>query len=472
MDLQLEAYAESGVYPFHMPGHKRNAFPMKNPYEIDITEIDGFDDLHAPEGILKEAMERAAKVYGAKQSYYLVNGSTCGILAAISAAAPQKGKLLMARNSHKSVYHAAYLRQLSTIYLNPVFSRFGIYGAVSPKEVERKLRENPDVDAVILTSPTYEGVVSDIAAIAEITHKYQVPLIVDEAHGAHFGFHKAFPQTSVRLGADLVIQSMHKVLPSLTQTALLHRNSEAVLPERITQFLDIYETSSPSYVLMAGMEKCIRFLEEEGNQRFELFTQRLRDFYETAKGLQKIHVMTKEDFSSEEIFCLDRSKIVISVKGAAISGSRLYEMLLKDHKLQMEMYSGFYVLAMTSLMDREEGFERLYQALLEIDGNLLCKEEKPENNFGFLSEFYLPKEKKMELYEAMERKKTTVSFSEAEGKISGTAVCLYPPGVPALLAGETIDRDFIKNIRKFRKYGLNVKGIADIINERISIVSE
>lgn len=470
LDTKLEAYGKSDYYPFHMPGHKRHPFAMSNPYTIDITEIEGFDNLHAAGDVLKEAQERAAKLYGASRSFYLVNGSTCGILAAVSAAVKEHGTLLMARNVHKSVYHAAYLRGLVTEYVNPSMSAFGIQGAVNPDEVKRKLEENPNIQAVLITSPTYEGIVSNVKKIAEIVHEYKIPLIVDEAHGAHFGFHEAFPQTAVRLGADIVIQSMHKVLPALTQTALLHLNSEYVSAENIQKFLGIYETSSPSYVLMASMEKCIRLLREDGEEYFNSYAKKLGDFYEKAKNLSHIHVMEKTDFTDKEIYDADQSKIVISVKNTNMSAKKLYETLLEKYHLQMEMVSGFYVLAMTSIMDTKEGMERLYAALKEID-ECLAKEDSNQDTLEFVRKFYAPKKKRLEIYEALELPAKEVSFEEAEEKVSADYVYLYPPGIPVLLPGEVITEECIKNIRQSIKFRLNLQGIADIINERINIVN-
>lgn len=471
LDIALEAYAKGGIYPFHMPGHKRNPLPMPNPYTIDITEIDGFDNLHQPEGILKEAQDRAAQLYGAKHSFYLVNGSTCGILTAVFAAVPFGGTLLMARNSHKAVYHAAYLRNLSTVYLYPHITRLGVSGAIAPEEVERQLSQNPSVDAVILTSPTYEGVVSDIAAIARIVHRYGIPLIVDEAHGAHFGFHPAFPQTAVRFGADLVIQSMHKTLPSLTQTALLHLNGTRILPKSIEKYRGMFETSSPSYVLMAGMEKCMRLLFKESDRLFTEYAGRLAWFYEKTRSLQRLHIMSQDDFAKHESFCLDPSKILIFTKGASVTGRELYEKLLGRYRLQMEMVSGFSVLAMTSIMDREEGYLRLIQALFEMDAGFLgCKDKDKQEEDSFFLGMYAPKQKEIELCQAMDLLSKEVSFDDAPGQCSGSMVSLYPPGVPVLLPGEKIDADFIKNVRKCKEFQLNLQGIADIRNERISVV--
>lgn len=470
LDIKLEKYAKSGVYPFHMPGHKRNAVFMTNPYAIDITEIDGFDDLHAPAGILKDAMERAAKLYGARQSFYLVNGSTCGILAAISAAVPFGGKLLMTRCAHRSVYHAAYLRHLSTEYLNPLISKFDMHGSVNPQEVKKALSENPNIDAVLITSPTYEGIVSDVMSIAKIAHEYHVPLIVDEAHGAHFGFHSAFPQTAVRLGADLVIQSMHKTLPSLTQTALLHLNSSYIKAEDIQKYLAIYETSSPSYLLMAGMDKCIRLLKEEGKRLFDSYAAHLGEFYQKAGRLSNIRILRKEDFVSEEACEFDISKIVISLKNTDMDGQRLYGRLRDHYRLQMEMFSKSYVLAMTGIMDSSEGMDRLFLALNEIDSRISPRQGENFEEFSLIRRFYSPKEKKREIFEAMDSPKKEVSFDDAAGKISGGMVSLYPPGIPALLPGEAIDEDFIKTVRECIKFRLNLQGIADIINERITVM--
>ena len=243
---QLISYGESDVYPFHMPGHKRRALPFPNPYTIDITEIDGFDNLHHAEGLIREAEERAAKLYGADRSYYLVNGSTCGLLAAICAAARRGDKVLAARNCHKAVYHAISMQGLAAEFLYPAITRGDLQGQITAAQVEEALTKHPDIAVVILTSPTYEGIVSDVAAIAACCHAHGAALIVDEAHGAHFGFGAGFPENAVRLGADAVIMSLHKTLPSFTQTALLHCNGTRIDPGRVARYLGVYETSSPS----------------------------------------------------------------------------------------------------------------------------------------------------------------------------------------------------------------------------------
>ena len=251
---KLEEYSQSDYYPLHMPGHKRNISHFGDPFRLDITEIDGFDNLHHAEGVLLEAQQRAAALYGAEESFYLINGSTCGILAAISACTKRGGRILMGRNCHKAAYHGVFLNGLKAAYLYPEtdFVR-GINGAVTPETVRKALREQHP-EAVFLTSPTYDGVVSDIRSIAEIVHKAGAILIVDEAHGAHFAMSPYFPESALSCGADLVINSLHKTMPSLTQTALLHVQGKRVDRERLKMYLGIYQSSSPSYVLMAGMD--------------------------------------------------------------------------------------------------------------------------------------------------------------------------------------------------------------------------
>lgn len=374
LDEALYEYSEKDYYPFHMPGHKREFCPetLKNPYKVDITEIDGFDNLHHAEGILLEAQRRAASLYGASESWYLVNGSTAGILSAVSACTSRGGEILMARNCHKAAYHAAYLRGLKTHYLFPQADRtVGLNGGISPEDVTDMLEMHSGIQAVLITSPTYDGVVSDVKKIAEAAHAYHVPLIVDEAHGAHFPFSEAFPVSATACGADVVIHSLHKTLPSLTQTALLHRNSERVSADKLRRFLGIYQSSSPSYLFMAGMDACLRLMQGEGRELFDEYTIRLGDCRERLAGLKNLHLLEKGEITGLGfVYDLDESKMVVSTANTSIDGAKLHVILLERYHLQMEMAASQYVIALTSVMDTEEGFARLEKALLEIDKEL------------------------------------------------------------------------------------------------------
>lgn len=461
LDQKLKAYAESNIYPWHMPGHKRIPLDDGNPYDIDITEIDGFDNLHGAKGILAEAQGRAAQLYGAQKSYYLVNGSTCGLLAAVCASCKRGGRILVARNCHHAVYHAISIWNLEADYLYPGMTDVGIVGDISARTVENALQEST-YDALLITSPTYDGVVSDIAAIARVAHAHGIPLIVDEAHGAHFGISELFPKSAVTQGADIVIQSMHKTLPSMTQTALLHLCSNLVQPREVERYLNYFETSSPSYVLMAGMERCIRKLAQEGPLLYEAFYDRLCAFYDKTAALQHLRVMDPRK-SQGLFYGMDPSKILIFTDGCSVSGPQLHQILLGEYGLQMEMASVDYVLAMSSIMDTEEAFGRLEKALYAIDAALPAGEDgafaarKRE-----IGNIYTPVPARMTIGEAEEvsrRAMEDVASEDAVGRISAEFVYLYPPGIPILAPGEEILEKTVKDIENCKVLGLEVQNM-------------
>ena len=371
---RLMEYGESDAYPFHMPGHKRQAgagfavdFP--NPFSVDITEIEGFDNLHHPEGILKESMEWAGNVYGADRTYYLVNGSSCGILSAVCGSVSHGGTILMSRNCHKSAYHGVYLGHLRAEYIYPqTIPEFGIQGGLSPEDVRRLLITHPETEAVLVVSPTYDGIVSDINAIAKIVHEWGIPLIVDEAHGAHFPFggEAGFPVSALKLGADVVIQSLHKTLPSLTQTAVMHVNAGFADISRIDRYVHMFQSSSPSYILMASMDACMEKMSSDGNEMFREFTKILEKARRRLSECKYIRLVSPE-IGTAGVFDYDRSKLLFSTRYASMTGSELAQILLEKYHIQVEMETGHYVLALAAVGDSEEGFERLCQAIEEID---------------------------------------------------------------------------------------------------------
>ena len=266
---KLEEYSKAGYVPMHMPGGKRNT-EYASTSELDITEIDGFDNMHNADGIIKNASDRAAKLYGADKTLMLVNGSTAGILSAICGATKRKGKIIVARNCHVSVYNALIMAQLEPVYVIPeVDNDTGIYRGLSLEQIRKCVENNRDAQAVMITSPTYEGVVSEVREIASYLHEKGIPLIVDEAHGAHFEFSEEFPESAVKAGADIVINSIHKTLPALTQTALLHISGNYVDYDKVERFWNIYQTTSPSYILMASIDRCMRIIEGQGNYIFK-----------------------------------------------------------------------------------------------------------------------------------------------------------------------------------------------------------
>ena len=449
---KLIEYNKSDYYGFHMPGHKRNEkmFGTRLPYGIDITEINGFDDLHHAETLIKDQEERAAHLYKAEETHFLVNGSTVGILSAILGVTNRGDKILVARNCHKSVYNAMELNGLRPIYIYPEYEKdLQINGEVSGEKIEILLNENPDVKAVMIVSPTYDGVLSDVEKIAQIVHKRGIPLIVDEAHGAHFGFHPYFPENSNVKGADIVIHSVHKTLPSLTQTALIHINGEIVDREKVRKYLHMLQSSSPSYILMASIDRCMELLESEGDTLFELYVQRIDVLRTELQGLKHLEILQTEQF--------DRSKFLISVKKTGITSKKLADILLHTYHLQMEMTGGTYVLAMTALGDTKEGFERLKRALFEIDQSL--SDEKQEDHLPV----ELPKLPLVCTNEEIERKKCgneeLILWKASIGRISTEYAYVYPPGIPLIVPGEQITQEAIQVLALYAELGFSVEGI-------------
>lgn len=491
---RLTEYAGSDAYPFHMPGHKRReitdgipgGFP--DPYGIDITEIDGFDNLHHAEGILKDAMETVAAIYGADRSWYLVNGSTCGILSAVFAATENGGKILTARNCHKAVYHAICLNRLEAEYLYPEeITEFRINGGIRAEDVRKALEKDAmrcagnsgdvrgkitKIQAVLITSPTYEGVVSDIRAITDAAHEYGIPLIVDEAHGAHLEYADqchSFPKSALEYGADIVIQSLHKTLPCFTQTAILHVKGKLVDQDRISRYLSMFQTSSPSYLFMAGMERCIRYMDGDGRNEMIRYEKRLERFMERMEGLQVLEVLDREICGKyRTVAGWDPSKIVVSTMRAEdFHGEELAETLRRKYHLEMEMTAPEYVIAMTSLMDTEEGFERLGTALLEIDGALRRRTESgrkekaaSETPEGLESKLSHPV-RRMLICEAMDADTERTAFQDTVGKVSAEFVYLYPPGIPIIAPGEVFTDAIVEKIMAYKAAGLLVQGPAD-----------
>ena len=482
---ELKKYGEGDFYPFHMPGHKRNpdSGPLSEIYRCDITEIDGFDNLHQAEGILKDAQEKAASLYHSKETFFLVNGSTSGILTAISAVASRGRKMIIARNCHKAVYHGVFLNQLEAEYIYPkMIDEFGISDGITAEQIENKIRdvilkEGVTADkaadliaGVVITSPTYDGILSDVRGIVKVAHSYGVPVIVDQAHGAHFGFHPGFPESAVAEGTDIVIHSVHKTLPAPTQTALLHCNSLLVNMEAVKKYLRIYQSSSPSYLLMAGIDACMELVKEEGADRLEQLLAYREELEKKAKKLKKIKIypsMLERKRSGQDVSRFFESgmeepgRLLISVKGTGMTGQQIYDVLREKYHLQMEMSASDYVVAILSMMDTKEGFDRLWKALWEMDQLPEDRKDgvkKAENTklTGYCQ--YHPR-KILEISDAFITKNEWVLLDESDERIAAEFVNLYPPGIPIVVPGERIDNRIIRMIKAYLDNGYTVQGV-------------
>ena len=469
---RLKEYADSGVYPLHMPGHKRRLAPPEagEVYRMDITEIDGFDNLHDAKGILKEAQQYAACLYGAEETYFCVNGSTGAVLAAVSTVCSAGGKILIARNCHKSVYHAIEINHLEPLYVYPqVNAIYTVCEGTYPQDIDKMWIKHPDIQAIVITSPTYDGVVTDIRRICEAAHARGIPVIVDEAHGAHFPFSGYFPESALRCGADIVIHSLHKTLPALTQTALLHVNGALVDREQLRRMLTVYQSSSPSYILMGSIDDCLHLLDTQGEELFADYTQRLDQLRTEIADTKRIRLLEKQDLDPERSYDYDRGKLLLFAGPGTGGGKRLYRRLLEEYGLQMEMHSSDYVLAMTSAADEEEGFARLREAVRELDEE--AQAACPDETAPGPKAIQLPQPVRvLPVWEAVRRQKERVQLEAAAGEIAAEYVYLYPPGVPLLVPGEQIGEDAVAQIRHWEQAGMDIAGVYG--QEEISVVRQ
>lgn len=455
---EVERLAAETV-PMHMPGHKRALRPSDClPYDWDITEISGADDLHNAQGILESAMERAADLWGSGRTWFLVGGSTCGILAAIRAAAPFGSEIIAARNCHRSVYHAIELGGYRVHWILPdQNSEYEICEAVTTDQVRAAVRKYPRSAALILTSPTYEGVLSDIRGISQLCAGAGIPLVVDEAHGAHLGLFAegGFPDGAVKCGADIVVQSVHKTLPSLTQTAVLHLQGSLVREKEIERQLGIFETSSPSYPLMISIDSCVNLLRKEGAELFGIWKRNLDWFYSSAGTFDNIQVLGDYERTGSRKFSVrDRSKILISFRRSGMRGSTAARILRNKYGIETEMSSGTNVLAMTGPGDSEENYVRLYEALRSMD---IVLQNRNDAVKGSREPIRIPEVKSAcSILEAVNHPRISVPLRECAGRICGEYLYAYPPGIPILAPGEYIRPEHLRAVRRTEADGNSV----------------
>ncbi|MGN0528276.1 MAG: aminotransferase class I/II-fold pyridoxal phosphate-dependent enzyme [Eubacterium sp.] len=421
----LNELKSNSLYPFHMPGHKRNSDFNIPGADIDITEISGFDNLHNPNSILLELENRYTKLYKSKKSILSVNGSTACILAAISALCNENDEIIIARNCHKSVYNACYINKLNVHYIVPEYNgNYGFFGKVTQKQLNDAVKKYPNSKAVVITSPTYEGIVSRVNC--------PVPLIIDGAHGAHFGFYDKFPEFQQ---GDIVINSLHKTLPALTQTAVVNIYNDKYA-DKIKQYMDIYETSSPSYVLISSIDICADFLENCKDKYERLFTQ-INDLKSAVSNLKNISIIENDDFS----------RIVISHKN--ISGYEFSDILRRQYLIECEMASADYIILIASCGDTEKGFNALKKALKEID-SADCGHRLTNLTFT------LPHQAKP-IYDNEKRAETVLK--QADNRICAEYIYAYPPGIPIIVPGEIITGELIDDIQKNHSHYISDSGL-------------
>ncbi len=453
LDFLLQ-HASGEPVSFHMPGHKGSQLYRRFGYEkfldnfmdCDITEIPGADNLFQREGILRETCERYGKLYGVEHSYMLINGTSGGIIAAILASVEEGGTLIMARNCHKSVFNALTLGGIQPAYIYPeLIEEYGISGEVTPAEVERAIAENPEASAVILPSPNYYGICSDIRTIAEVAHRYGKILIVDQAHGAHLKW-LGGPESAESAGADIVINSIHKTLGSFTQSAVLNLNSKIVDRYLLEDKLQAIQSTSPSYILMTSLDINAKLLEEHHESLIGDWNENLDYAYAELQKIPGLKVISGLEN-------LDRSKINLDTTEWGITASELEEKLM-EKGIFCELTTGNILMLMTGIGNRRCDFEKLLTALEEIRTSIEIPQKTSAPTAG-----RLPGRKEIYL---VPKKKKRVKLEDAVGCICASSIIPYPPGIPLICPGEKMEVEDLAYVAQLRANGEKVIGINEL----------
>jgi len=476
---KLLHHSKAETVSLHVPGHKmgQGFNPIgkevyKDILTIDMTEIADLDDLHQPEGIILEAEERAAKLFQADHTFFLVNGSTSGNLAMILSVCQPGDKIIVQRNVHKSVIHGMMLAKVQPIYLNPEWiPELGITGSITLSQLIDSLQKHPDVKAVFLMNPNYYGIGIDLTQMIDLVHQYHIPVLIDEAHGAHFGFHPAFPLSSIQMGADMVVQSTHKTLSAMTMGSMLHLKSGFVDLERVKTFLSMIQTSSPSYPIMASLDLTRHWIETEGETLWENALQVVDLLHRKTADLQVMRL--KHDINDR--YYMDPLKIIIHSRYTNITGFDLQKQL-EEKGIYTELSDLFNTLSIITFGTNKKDVERLTNVLKQLDNQLQQKIKRDVDqpmgetllqDYGLI---FHEKESIISLKEVLYGKKKTVFLEEAIGEIAAEMVIPYPPGIPIIQLGEKITKDDITFIMKLRENGARFQGVENPSLATIKVV--
>ncbi|MDS1029762.1 aminotransferase class I/II-fold pyridoxal phosphate-dependent enzyme [Bacillota bacterium LX-D] len=448
---------------FHMPGHKGflNNSRLEQllgakVFQADLTEIPGLDDLHQPQGVIGEAETLAAQLFKAEATFFLVNGATAGIEAAMLAFCPPRSKVLVPRIAHKSVLNGLILSGAVPVYLESKITAAGIFLPPREEDIISALRENKDITALCLTNPTYLGLAGKLGEIREIACRSKQRLIVDEAHGAHFYFHTAFPPSALELKADAVVHGTHKTLGSLTQTAMLHL-SKAEDKIKIREALGLVQSTSPSYILLASLDACRHRL-EAGNINYgktvEL-AQYARDEINKLKGFWCLGAEVQQLGLN-----YDPTKLVIGCR--QMSGYKLEQILRLKYQIDLEMAKEFYVLAMVTINDQEQSIGQLITALKEISQIYRTNDSRLSGlDYLSLTEGYPLPKVIVPPREAFFSSSKKVPWFQAQGQVCGETIIPYPPGIPLICPGELIDANLMEAIAKLKAFKIQWQGLSD-----------
>ncbi|MBE9001487.1 aminotransferase class I/II-fold pyridoxal phosphate-dependent enzyme [Nostoc sp. LEGE 12447] len=482
----LKANAARPHTPFYTPGHKQGEGiyqPLadllgKAVFRADLTELADLDNLFAPQGVIQEAQQLAAEAYGASQTWFLVNGSTCGVEAAILATCGTGDKIILPRNVHSSAIAGLILSGAIPIFLNPEYDPvLDIAHSITPNAVESALQQHPDAKAVLTVYPTYYGVCGDLSAIANITHQYNIPLLVDEAHGAHFAFHPELPTSALAAGADLTVQSIHKVLGAMTQASMLHVQGDRIDCDRISKALQLVQSTSPSYLLLASLDAARQQMALHGKMLMSRTLQlanEARTKISQIPGLSVLQILSPSYQGglggSPGFVALDETRLTVTVSGLGLTGFEADEILDEKFAVTAEFASLQHITFIISLGNTPDDIKQLVQGF-----TTLAKEYRRTNlnvtnpNLQNLlttqghALHFSPREAFFAVSE-------TLPLAQTSDRICAEIICPYPPGIPVLMPGEIITKPVLDYLQQVQAMGGFISGCNDSSLKTLKVV--
>lgn len=455
---------------FSMPGHKgKRGFEttdigkefINKMVDLDITEVEGVDNFHNAEGIIDTAQKYLAEFYGSKKAYFLVNGSTSGNLTMIFSAFNEGDKVIVERNCHKSIFNAIILRKLNPIYIkNKINLKYNAPLSIDEEHLIELLDKNKDAKGIILTYPNYYGICPNLGFIVQESKKRNIKVLVDSAHGAHFGVHDKLPRSAVELGADMVVMSCHKTLPSFTQTAYLHVNSYSDL-EKVEFYLHMFLSTSPSYLLMCSMDYARFYIEECGKKDYERLIKLQKRYRDKINNINGFHIIGKDDLKGL-IYDMDETRYIINA-GKGYSGDKLLK-YLRENKIQAEMNDSENVVLILGTFNEELDFRKLYDVLKNCNKEILINEHYDILKYNIPEARMLPSK-------ITEMERELVDIDKIKGRICADAIVPYPPGIPLVTLGELIDDNVISVLKYYLKCGSDIIGIVKKDNKiKVNVV--
>ncbi len=461
--------AERRKVSFHTPGHKSGKgistrfrkFVGPKIFSIDLTTLDEVDSLQKPRGVIKEAQELASKAYGADRSFFLLNGTTGGNHAMVLSVCKPGDKVLVARNAHKSVLAGMILCGATPLFFSPAYDQtLHILMNVTFEETKTAIDQNPDARAIFLTSPNYYGVTAEIEQIIPYAHDRGMTVLVDEAHGPPFKFHPSLPISALEAGADIAVQSTHKIIGGMTQASMLHAQGDRINMRTLTNVLKFVQTTSPSYILMASLDLARMQMATEGKKLLEKTLKLAEEARLQINRIPGFSCFNKSDVQNSPVsktVDLDVTKLTITVKELSLSGYQVLQILNISYNIQVEMADPFHILVIVSIGDRKDDLNRLVEALKEI-----AKNNPPKPARSPFEKVGLPLfQNKVEIssHKAFFSEHQFLKLPDALGRISSEMVTVYPPGIPVLIPGEVIAHETIAFIKNMDKLGATIDGL-------------